>query len=290
MKKSFVILVCLTLISSVFAVGKVIESIEMKSSLMEYPVKYSVYLPEDYDTSQRSYPVVYLLHGRTDDETSWIQFGELNRFIDEGIKSGNIPPAIFIMPDGKLTWYSNEIGTKNAWRDMFIKEFIPTIEKKYRIRAKKEFRAIAGISMGGFGALSISLTNPDLFSSCVVLSGGFYTDDELINMDDTKYANYFSKYCGENLKGKDRISTSWKAISPYSLIEKVPVEISNTVRYRLDCGNLDRFLNSNFKMHLKMDEYKIKHEFIVRNGNHGWVYWRESLPETLKFFGAGFIR
>jgi enterochelin esterase-like enzyme len=290
MKRSFISIVFLVVIFSVFAGGKVIESIEMKSNLMQYPVKYSVYLPEDYDTSQRSYPVIYLLHGSSDDETSWVQLGEVNRYLNESIKNGDISPSIVILPDAKLTRYSNEVGLKNKWRDMFINELIPIVEKKYRIRSNREFRAIVGNSMGGFGALSLTLNYPELFSTCVAMSGAFYSDDDLTNMSDESYAEKLGTYCGENLKGNDRITSNWKAISPFHLLDKTSKPELNSIRCRLDCGNLDRFLKVNYQMHIKMDEYKIKHEFIVRNGNHGWSYWRESLPETFKFIGVGFRR
>ena len=150
--------------------GKVIESLIFKSTIVNYPVKYSVYLPADYETSQRSYPVVYLLHGFSDDETGWIQFGEAGEIADKGMAEGAFPECILIMPDGKVSWYINSANGKDRWEDMFIKEFIPQIEKEYRIRAKKEFRAIGGLSMGGYGALGLSMRNPDLFSSCIALS------------------------------------------------------------------------------------------------------------------------
>jgi enterochelin esterase-like enzyme len=154
--------------STLFAqTGKVLESLVFESEKVSYPVEYSVYLPPDYETSQRSYPVLYLLHGYSDDETGWIQFGEANSIADRGIANGDFPPCIIVMPDGKVTWYINSYDGKDPWEDMFIEEFIPFIEEKYRIRQKKEFRAIAGLSMGGNGALLLSMRNPELFSSCV---------------------------------------------------------------------------------------------------------------------------
>lgn len=273
-----------------FAGGRVIESLEFKGSILNYPVKYSVYLPEDYNTSQRNYPVIYLLHGSSDDENAWIQFGEINRYLDESIEKSDFPQTIVIMPDAKLTWYCNDAENKNAWRDMFIKEFIPTIEKNYRIRAKKEFRAIAGLSMGGFGALSIALSNPDLFSVCVPMSAALYTKEDIINMSNDGYANRFGNISGLGLKGEDRINTKWKEIDPFVLIEKVPVEKINSIRFYFDCGDKDRLLKGNMFMHLRMQELDIKHEFRVRSGNHNWSYWRSGLTEELKFIGESFRR
>ena len=160
--------------------GKCIESLKFNSSLVDYPVEYSVYLPPDYETSERSYPVLYLLHGYSDDETGWIQFGEANTIADKGIENGDFSSCIIVMPDGKVTWYCNSFDGKDPWEDMFIKEFIPFIEKEYRIRTKKEFRAIAGLSMGGYGALKLAMRHTDLFSSCVAMSSGTFTDEEIL--------------------------------------------------------------------------------------------------------------
>ncbi len=125
--------------------GKVIESLEFESKLVSYPVEYSVYLPPDYETSNRSYPILYLLHGYSDDETGWVQFGEANTTADKGIANGDFSSCIIVMPDGKVSWYCNSFDGKDPWEDMFIKELIPFIEKEYRVRSKKEFRAIAGL-------------------------------------------------------------------------------------------------------------------------------------------------
>src|SRR5680860_164490 len=146
MKKSFTILFLLLIaICGYSQNGKVFESLKFESKLVSYPVEYSVYLPADYETSNRNYPVLYLLHGYSDDETGWIQFGEANLIADKGIENGDFPPCIIVMPDGKVSWYCNSFDGKDPWEDMFIQEFIPFIEKEYRIRSQKEFRAIAGL-------------------------------------------------------------------------------------------------------------------------------------------------
>ena len=289
-KRVYYIVLLIMLAMNVFAGGKVIESLDIKSKILNCSVKYSVYLPEGYDNSQRSYPVIYLLHGRTDDETSWIQFGEITRYIDETIQNGIFPPAIFILPDGKLTFYSNDVEKKYAWRDMFINELIPTVEKSYRIRSKREFRAIAGNSMGGFGALSVALNYPELFSTCIPMSAAIFTDEELVNMEDDRYSDRFAQLCGTGLNGKDRINENWKAISPFYLIEKYANNKKNPIRFYFDCGDKDYLIKGNMMMHLKMIDLKIPHEFRIREGNHSWPYWRSGFVDVLKFIGDGFHR
>lgn len=288
MKKSlFLVASLIYAVSAVAQSGTVIESLEFQSSTVDYPVEYSVYLPPDYETSQRNYPVLYLLHGYSDDETGWIQFGEANAIADRGINNGDFPPCIIVMPDGKVTWYINSYDGKDPWEDMFIQEFIPFIEKEYRIRSKKEFRAIAGLSMGGNGALHLSMRNPEMFSSCVALSAGTFTDEEVISGN--AYERYFKNIYGPKPEN-GKVSEYWKAYSPLHLIESTDPDKLKSVRYYIDCGDDDFLYKGNAALHVKMRDNGIPHEFRVRNGGHTWSYWRTGLFDGLKFISETFHR
>lgn len=249
--------------------GKIIESLEFKSK-EGVAMKYSVYLPADYETSQRSYPVVYLLHGYSDDETGWVQFGEANAIADKGIADANFPPCIIIMPDGKVTWYCNSYDGKERWEDNFVNEFIPYVEKQYRIRPKKEFRAIAGLSMGGFGALKLSMRHPDLFAACVALSSGTFSDEEILAMPNEQYERYFGGIFGNQLKSNERINEAWKANSPLHLIQTVSKSDLKSVKYWIDCGDDDFLYKGNALLHIGLRDLDIPHEFRTRNGAHEW--------------------
>lgn len=287
MKKPVLAIVSLLLCLSAFAQhGKVIESLVFNSNKVSYPVEYSIYLPPDYETSNRSYPVLYLLHGYSDDETGWIQFGEANRIADEGIENGDFPPCIIVIPDGKVTWYINSADGKDPWEDMFIQEFIPFIEKEYRVRSKKEFRAIAGLSMGGNGSLLLAMHHPDLFSSCVALSAGTFTDEEIIGND--RYDHYFKNIYGE--KPENGVSEHWKANSPLHLLETVAPEKLKSVRWYIDCGDDDFLYKGNSALHVKMRDLGIEHEYRVRDGSHTWSYWRQGLHDGLIFISEKFRR
>ena len=291
MKSILIFVMCTACFFTVMAQkGKVIESISFKSNIVSYPVKYSVYLPADYETSQREYPVVYLLHGYSDDETGWIQFGEANTIADKGVANGDFPACIIIMPDGKVTWYCNSADGKDNWEDMFVKEFIPAMEKTYRIRAKKEFRAIAGLSMGGYGALKLSMRNPDLFSTCVAMSSGTFTDEEIRQFPDNQYIGYFKNLYGNDLKGEARITEAWKANSPLHLIHTVSADKLKNIRFYIDCGDDDFLYKGNSTLHIEMRDLKLPHEYRVRNGGHEWSYWRTGLFDGLKFIGEKFRR
>ncbi|MDA3853722.1 MAG: alpha/beta hydrolase-fold protein [Bacteroidales bacterium] len=160
--------------------GKVIENQILQSEILEYDVPYSVYLPPSYEQSERSYPVIYLLHGYSDKETAWVQFAKVNHTRDRLIAEGKVPPAIIVMPDAKVTWYVNSYDGKDPYMDMFVQEFVPQIEQLYRIRTEQRYRAVSGLSMGGHGALVLTLKYPKTFGTCAAFSAAVYTDDEMI--------------------------------------------------------------------------------------------------------------
>lgn len=287
MKKLFLFTLIVGFACPIFAQnGKVLESLKFDSKKVSYPVEYSIYLPPDYESSNKSYPVLYLLHGYSDDETGWIQFGEADFIADRGIANGDFPPCIIVMPDGKVTWYANSFDGKDLWEDMFIQEFIPFIEKEYRIRDKKEFRAIAGLSMGGNGALLLSMRHPELFSSCVAMSAGTFTEEEILANDG--YDNYFKNIYGPKEKGK--VSDYWKSYSPLHLLDTVDPKKLKSVRYYIDCGDDDFLYKGNSALHVKMRDLGIPHEYRVRNGGHEWSYWRTGLFDGLKFVSQTFRR
>ncbi len=287
MKKLFVLILTSVFVFNGFSqTGKVMESLKFESKKVGYPVEYSIYLPADYETSNRSYPVMYLLHGYSDDETGWIQFGEANIIADKGIANGDFSSCIIVMPDGKVSWYVNSFDGKDPWEDMFVQEFIPFVEKEYRIRAQKEFRAIAGLSMGGYGALTLSMRNPDLFSSCVALSSGTFTDEEITSNDN--YDGYFKDIYGPKSAGK--VSEHWKTYSPLHLLYSVDKEKLKSIRFYIDCGDDDFLYKGNSELHVKMRDLGIPHEYRVRQGGHQWSYWRTGLYDGLKFISEKFHR
>ena len=190
------------------------------------------------------------------------------------------------MPDGKVSWYVNSYDGEDPWADMFVKEFILFIEDEYNIRKKKEFRAIAGLSMGGYGALSLAMRNPDLFSSCVALSSGTFTDEEILK-DDTHH-HYFGNIFGS--LEQDELSEHWRAFNPLHLAETINAEKLKSVRYYIDCGDDDFLYQGNSALHVKLRDLGIPHEYRVRQGAHEWSYWRTGLHDGLIFISEKFHR
>jgi enterochelin esterase-like enzyme len=273
--------------NSAYPGGQVIESIKFKSSIMNQDVEYCVYLPPDYHYSIRGYPVVYLLHGYTDDETGWIQFGEVNIAADKAIMNREIPPMIIVMPDGGLSFYINNSKGDVKWEDMFVKEFIPHIDKTYRTRAEKRYRGIAGLSMGGYGTLLHSLKHPGLFSACAAFSSAVRSDEEMINMSDEVFNRVYAPVFG-NKKGKARITAHFKENNILHLVEKRRLEELKQVRYYIDCGDDDYLATGNALLHIALRKKQVPHEYRVRDGAHNWTYWRTGIIDGLKFIGESF--
>ena len=284
MKKLTIIILIASLGTFLHAqTGKVMDNLSMTSKILKMDRKYAVYLPPDYETSQRSYPVLYLLHGAGDDQTGWVQFGEVLLIADNAIRSGKATPMIIIMPDANTgkRGYVNDVKGEWRYEDFFFQEFMPFVEKTYRIKSDKRYRAIAGLSMGGEGTFIYALHHPELFSSACPLSAatGPISLEELskyrlwpVNEDISEAAReeYFKKY------------------SVLSLIENMPDTQKKSVRWYIDCGDDDFLFEGNSLVHIAMRKREIPHEFRIRDGAHTWTYWRESLPVVLEFVSMSF--
>jgi len=270
--------------------GRVLEGLSLKSGLLGKDVAYAVYLPPDYETSTRRYPVVYLLHGFTDDESGWVQFGEVQHAADGAIASGAIPPMIIAMPDGGVAWYINDYQNKVRYEDMFVQEFIPHIDATFRTRPEREFRGVSGLSMGGWGTLMFAMKHPELFSACAAFSAGVWTDDEFAAMNQQAYERVVGAVFGPQLAGRDRLTPHFRRYSPLHLAKTLPEDSLKRVRYYIDCGDDDFLSGGNSALHLALRDRKIPHEFRVRDGGHTWSYWRTGIVDGLKFIGQSFHR
>ena len=285
------LLLSLTLVPSgraQYAAGRMVEEKTVRSAILGKDVRYTIYLPADYSTSDRSYPVVYLLHGYTDDNTGWLQFGEINRLADKAIAEGTIPPMIIVMPNGDSSWYINSYDGKEKYEDFFVKEFMPAVEKTYRIKAEKKYRGIAGLSMGGYGTMIYLLKHPDLFAAGAALSAAVFDDSAMVNRPDADWDRTFAQLFGRRLKGKDRLNDFWYANSPLKIVADKPADDLKHVRYWIDCGDDDHLSKGNCLLHIALMEKGVPHEFRVRDGAHTWTYWRTGIIDGLQFIGQSF--
>lgn len=262
--------------------GKVMDHLTLPSKILKGDRNFAIYLPPDYDHSSRSYPVLYLLHGYTDDHTGWVQFGEVKHIADKAINEGSATPMIIIMPDADtgLPGYTNSISGKWNYEDFFFNELMPHVEDRFRIKKNKRYRAIAGLSMGGGGSFLYALHRPDLFSSAAPLSA-WMGPKNLEEMND--FATR------ENIKFNEAdLEPFLKQNNPLELIDSMSQESLNSVRWYIDCGDDDFLYEGNSMMHIKMRDKQINHEFRIRDGGHTWDYWRTALPTVLSFISKGF--
>ena len=240
--------------------SKVFDNLSLPSKILNMERKYAIYLPPDYESSTRSYPVLYLLHGGGDDQTGWVQFGEVLNITDKAIAEGKATPMIIVMPDANTTrrGYANNATGTWLYEDFFFKELMPFVEKKYRIKADKRFRAIAGLSMGGDGSFTYALHHPELFSSVCPLSAATGP----LTMDVAK----------TNVKRADSTATDnqieafYKRQSVLELVNNVPDSLKKAVRWYMDCGDDDFLYEGNSLVHIAMRKKEIPHEFRIRNG------------------------
>ncbi len=262
--------------------GKVYDNLSMKSNLLKSERKFAVYLPPDYEASERSYPVLYLLHGSGDDQTGWIQFGEVLHIADKAIREGKATPMVIVMPDANTgrRGYFNDINGTWLYEDFFFEELIPYVEQTYRIKGEKRYRAVAGLSMGGGGSFMYALHHPEMFSSACPLSAyvGPLSVDELkarLKRNNESYT-------------KQQINQYYEQHNALSLIDQLSKKDLSSVRWFIDCGDDDFLYEGNSLVHIALRKKEVPHEFRIRDGRHSWTYWRESLPVVLGFVSDAF--
>lgn len=264
--------------------GKVYDALSHSSKILKEDRNFAIYLPPDYETSQRSYPVLYLLHGAGDDQTGWVQFGEVLHIVDKAIKEGKATPMIIVMPDAQSTnmGYFNLIDGSWNYEDYFFKELMPYVENKYRIKSEKRYRAVAGLSMGGGGSFLYALKHPELFSSACPLSA--YIGPENIEVLKDGFENFYKISIPENAD----LETYFKEHNALEMVKSMDKKTLESVRWYIDCGDDDFLYEGNSLIHIALRKKEVKHEFRIRDGGHTWTYWRESLPDVLKFVSDAF--
>jgi len=291
--KIIVIIVAILLQSQLgFAQDMVItyEGKSIDSKILNQEVKYSIILPKDYETSKKTYPVVYLLHGLGGNHYSWLEYGRLSQHVDQAVNNNEIQSMIYVMPEGYRTYYVNDFYGKFQYQDMFIKELVPFIDANYRTIPKKEKRATVGFSMGGFGALILPLKHPDVFSVAVPLSISVRTDDQYMIEDREEWDDQWGRlFGGVGLYGEERITPYYKNNSPFHLFNKADLNKYKDLKIFIDNGDDEQTLSkSNEALHILLRDLNFNHEFRVRNGGHTFEYWRASLINGLHFIDDAF--
>jgi S-formylglutathione hydrolase FrmB len=283
--KRISLLLCLALMVPAFSAqaGKVVTD-SLKSDILGAVVKYNVYLPNGFDKSDKCYPVVYLLHGLTDTYTAWVERGNMQIVVDELIGTGEACEMVIVMPnaggpDTKNTW--NGYFNMPGWRyeDFFFQEFMPAVEKKYRVISDKGHRAVMGLSMGGGGSTVYAQRHPDMFSSCYAMSAWLDNkSNEVAAKNEPKDCRY---YVAESVREQSALDFIDNA-------DDATLEALRTVAWFIDCGDDDFLLDLNVALHQKMRNRRVKSELRVRNGVHNWEYWHLALRWSLPFASRNF--
>lgn len=247
--------------------GFVYDEKVIDSKILKGERKYAIYLPPSYNESQRTYPILYLLHpagpkGTIPNQQGWINYGQLKQYMDNAIAKGEIAPMIVVTPDAnfgtkRISYFNDPEGDFN-FEDFFFKEFLPHIEKTYRCRTDRESRAIAGASMGGGGAFFYALHRPDLFSASCPLSAA-------IREYDTNYLN--SRY--PNVKDQ-QLSEWYKQYNVYELFKQLPDDKKSAISWYITCGDDDALSSNNALLHVELNKVGVPHEFRIENGEHDW--------------------
>ena len=268
MKKS-VLLVAFILCSRIVWAGTV-DTISIYSRDMHRAMKCVVIKPGSYKKNGLSFPVLYLLHGYD----GW--FSNIIIRIPQLVKDADTYQFIMVCPEGsKASWYlDSPVDSSYRFESYIAKDVVNYIDMHYRTIPDKDHRAITGLSMGGHGALFLSLRHPDVFGAAGAMSGGF----------DLYYSrNKFdiAKRIGDTITH----AADWHNLSVVNLIDNY----ANTpVKIIFDCGNRDIFIEPNRALHQKMLQMKIPHDYIEREGEHNWDYWRKAIPFQLLYFSRFF--
>jgi enterochelin esterase-like enzyme len=275
-------------VTSIYAQeSQVFETRTLTSRILKAERKYAIYLPPNYNNTDISYPVLYLLHGAGDDHTGWVQFGQVQYIADKAISEGKSAPLIIVMPDAStgVRGYQNTIDGKFDFENYFFDELIPHIEKNYRVRTDKRYRAISGLSMGGGGTITYALHRPDLFSTAAPLSAATGTWDFEKFKSDTKrvYPDVSDEKIESYYKHHDIASVIAGA-------SEEKLSLLKNIHWYISCGDDDFLYEGNSLLHICFRKNNIPHEYRVKDGGHSWTYWRMELPLVLEFASNSFIK
>ena len=271
----------LGIVLSATANARVIRD-SIQSTILGVSKYYNIYLPEGFQRdAQRHYPVLYLLHGYTDDERAWQDKGQMDRVADELIASGEIQPMVIVMPgaggpDTRNVWngYFNMPGWN--FEDFFYQEFIPAVEKKYRAGGSREQRAVAGLSMGGGGSVAYASEHTDMFSACYAMSAWLNAETKA------------------NVASNDKpglLNAAVNKHNPFDKFENISDEEVGKLKgvaWFIDCGDDDFLLDQNLQLYKLFRQKGIRCQLRVRDGGHSWEYWHNALRMCLPFVSRNF--
>jgi len=247
------------------------ETLKLDSKLMAREMPYRIILPQSYRVSTSRYPVIYLLHGLTGHYDNWIDRTKLTDY--------TLPlNVIIVTPEGDNGWYTDSVAKPNdKYESYIIKELIPEIDKKFRTVSTRDGRAIAGLSMGGFGALKFGLKYPEMF----YLAGSFSGALGATSFTEKSAGNLIGKSI-DGIFGPDT-SESRKANDLFAMVKGATPEKIKTWPYLyVDCGTEDFLFQNNREFAALLADKRVPHEFRQLPGAHNWRFWEAQVQEFLR--------
>ncbi len=267
-------LAALSLAASVQA-GEIVRE-TWNSAALKREAQYTVYLPDGYKNSTQTYPVVYLLHGASGDEYSWIRQGSVTETLDGLIKRGLIRPSVVVMPTmGKSTWWAN--GAEDAAETALMDELLPQVEQRLRVGKERAMRAVGGLSMGGYGALNLALSHPGKFCAAAVISPAIY--------DPLPPEASASRRTPQFVRNGAFDPETWKSLN-YPARLPGYVAARQTVPMWIVAGDHDYLGIALMSAQLYWRLYQTQPrqvELRIVDGDHEWMVFRDALPEALQY-------
>jgi S-formylglutathione hydrolase FrmB len=256
------------------------ECVSLPSKILGRTVPYCVLLPPSYDAEKtRRYPILYLLHGLGDNEEMLVHSGGMN-LVEDLWEQHQLGEFLMVTPAGGASFYINSHDGKRRYEDFFLEEFMPGVEKRYRAQAERGARGIAGISMGGYGALHIAFRHPRLFAAVGAHSAALIENMPNISAQNSRQIGRL-RVLGDAF-GSPFDPAFWNQNDPEVIARtanlaglKIYFDCGSEDDYGFDAGAqaLDKLLTSRH----------IPHEFHLYPGGHNWSYFAEHLPALLEF-------
>jgi len=261
------------------------ECLSVPSRILGRSVPYCVILPPGYgEDANRRYPVLYYLHGLGDNQQMFVRSGGFN-LVEELWDRRQIGDFILVSPAGYASFFMNSYDGLFRYEDFFIQEFMPFIENRYRVAARRESRGIGGISMGGYGAMRMAFLHPQLFGSVSTHSAALMEKLPAISVGNSPESDRL-RILG-NVFGSPPDRSFWDRNNPMTIVRAA--ELAGMKIY-FDCGSEDDygFEAGAEALHNVLVSRHIAHEFHLYPGGHNWAYFAEHLPDSLRFNSEAF--
>lgn len=250
-----------------------VQNLKLNSKLMVKEMPYRVIVPTRYTTNKtKRYPVIYLLHGLTGHFNNWTDKTKLTQYA----ATHNF---IIVTPEGNNGWYTDSATVPNdQYESYIIKELIPEIDRKFRTVADREHRAVAGLSMGGFGSIKFGLKYPDVFSLVGSFSGALFASTYK-SADQLPPGNIRTSLVAIFGEGGGPMQ---KANDITALVREATADKIKTFPYiYLSCGTEDFLFQNNRDFVALLNDKKVPHEYREHPGVHDWVFWDDQVAEFL---------